>query len=103
MFFLLQANINTNTTVDEYCQKQTGIKSEEIEAYETEKKSDEYSEDFYCYVLCVFTETDVISEEGVFSIEKYKGLMDEKVDEECLKNVPIISECSDIAFLLSCD
>lgn len=92
--------------MDEYCQKQTGIKEEEIRTIQTElaeKIRDEYSESFYCYILCVFTETGIINDEGVFFIEKYKKETNEKVDEKCLLNVPIISECSDVAFIISCD
>lgn len=99
--------MNSNVTVDEYCQKQAGITSEEKESffaeYDEDKSSSEFSESFYCYVRCVFTETGIINEEGVFSIEEYKKIADETVDDECLKKVPIISECSHVSFIIMCE
>lgn len=103
----LQGNVAANVTVDEYCQKQVGIKPEEkdlfIEQFDDSKSSTEPSESFYCYVRCVFKETGIINEEGIFSIKAYKKISEELVDEECLKNVPKISECEHVSFILMCE
>lgn len=104
--FFFQADITTNTTIEEFCQKQIGIEKEELKVSQlelVEKKSEEFSENYYCYAFCVFNELGVINDKGVFSIEKYKKEVNGKADEECLMNVPAISECIDVALIISCE
>ncbi|XP_057670168.1 uncharacterized protein LOC130902229 [Diorhabda carinulata] len=92
---------NGNVTVKDFCIKETGISKEKVKQMEDES-IEELDEDCYCYLHCIFISLKLIDEKGKLDVMKtMKEFPD--FNEECLKKVPQIMECTDIAALDVCE
>nr|APC94291.1 odorant-binding protein 18 [Pyrrhalta aenescens] len=92
---------NANVTVKDYCIKETGVSGEKVKKMEDESL-EELDEDCYCYLHCIFITLKLIDDKGNLDVTKtLKEFPD--FDEECLKKVPKIMECTDIAALDDCE
>ncbi|VEN62049.1 unnamed protein product [Callosobruchus maculatus] len=96
----IQPETNNQTLID-YCMKEAEIGEDIVESYQ-EDPDKEPTEDYYCYLHCLFTEIGLLSEDGDVVVDVFKTIFDE-VDEECLKKLPKITECNDMENFDECD
>lgn len=59
-------------------------------------------EDAYCYLRCIFVSMELIDSNGELDVKKVMKEFD-YFDEECLKKIPKIMECTDMAALNDCE
>ncbi|XP_072380395.1 uncharacterized protein [Diabrotica undecimpunctata] len=90
-----------NVTIKDYCIKETGISPDKVKKIE-EDSEEEVDEQGYCYVHCIFVSMDLIDSKGKLDVKKTMEAFDD-MDEECLKKVPKIMECTDMAALDDCE
>nr|AQY18968.1 odorant-binding protein [Galeruca daurica] len=92
---------NSNVTVKDFCIKETGISLQKVKQMEDES-IDELDEDCYCYLHCIFISLKLIDDKGKLDVAK---TLEEFPDfnEECLKKVPQIMECTDMAAFDDCE
>ncbi|KAJ8916645.1 hypothetical protein NQ315_000290 [Exocentrus adspersus] len=95
------ANPESNATLSDYCIQETEITQELVDEYTSDPKK-EPTEDFYCYLHCIFTGLGLVGDDGTVDVDSFK-IVFEKVDVECLKTVPKIVECTDMKALDKCD
>ncbi|CAG9861704.1 unnamed protein product [Phyllotreta striolata] len=89
-----------NVTVKEFCIKDTKISPEKVKQIEDDSL-EEADEEAYCYLHCLFVELELIDSKGQLNV---KAVMEEfkDFDEACLKKVPKITQCTDMAALDEC-
>nr|QUP79544.1 odorant binding protein 51 [Monochamus saltuarius] len=88
-----------NITVAVHCMQETQVTQEIVDSY-MEDPEKEPTEDFYCYLQCIFTGVGLIDENGDLDLDLYKSMF--ATDVDCLKDVPKITKCTDMEALSDC-
>nr|AUF72983.1 odorant-binding protein [Anoplophora chinensis] len=91
--------LEKNITLAAHCMEEAKVTQEVVDTY-MEDPEKEPTEDFYCYLQCVFTGVGLIDENGDLDIDLYKSMF--VVDVDCLKDMPKIVKCTDMEALSEC-